>query len=57
MIVIVNEDSSITVSKNTGEESLSIEIGEHRGTIEHIHVALDKEIRISFAPDGLRINI
>ncbi len=57
MIVIVNEDANITISKSTGEESIDIEIGEHRGTIEHIFVHVDKEIRISLAPDGFRINI
>lgn len=57
MIIILNEDSHIGISKSTGEDSLNIEIGEHRGSVEQVFVSLEKTIVITFAPDGFRISI
>jgi len=56
MVVIVNEDSNITVSKSTGEDSIHVEIGEHRGSVEHIYVSEGMTVAINLAQDGFRIS-
>lgn len=61
MILIINEDAKIAVSRSPGDESLHIEIVEgepvDRDSSKHLYVGYDAPIMISFAPDGLRLSI
>lgn len=57
MILIINEDAGISISRSPGEDSIHIEIGEDRNILKHLYVGEDQSIIISLAPDGFRINV
>lgn len=58
MLIIMNEDAQVTVGVTPdGSNSLHLEISENRDTIEHIYLHESKLVKISFGPDGLRLDI
>jgi len=57
MMVTVSKDAHLSIGMSPSEDSIHVEIGEHRDTIESIYLHHSKTVTIEWLAGGFRLKI
>jgi len=57
MRIVIGKDASVNIGMSPNEDSLHIEVGEHRDTLEHVYLHPSKTVLITWLAGGLQLLI